>query len=97
MATGVSPSQDDHKAERDLLKRVASNLGIKAKVVREMIHSLLKILSAVGPSRVALSFNKAIADPVRVLWNPSPLPHSYSQTNVTQILCISQGVQISVL
>lgn len=36
-----------------------------------MTHGLLVILSAAGPSRVALSLNKVIVDPVKVLLRTS--------------------------
>lgn len=63
------------KAHQDLLKLVASNLGIQAEVVRESSHSQQDIFVASGPSRVVLPLNEAIMDPVKVLWQtPTSLP-----------------------
>lgn len=52
VTTGISPLQDEHKGPHDLLKWVASNLGIQAEVVKQTTSSLLDFLSAAGPSRV---------------------------------------------
>lgn len=71
----MSPPQDDYKTHQDLLKWVASNLGIQAEVVKESSHSLLDILTLVAPSKVTLPLNEAIIDPVKTLWQtPVSLP-----------------------
>lgn len=81
MDTDVSSPQEDHKAYQDLLKWVALNLDIQAKMLKEMTHALLDILSAAGHSKVALPLNETIMDLFRVLWLiPASLPPTAKRT-----------------
>lgn len=70
----ASPSNvlplDNFRVHQELLKGVATNSELK-----ESTHSLIDILAAVAPSRVALSVNEVVFGPVRALWQtPSCLP-----------------------
>lgn len=60
-------SQDDYKAHRELLRRVAQNLGIQVEEVRESSHALVDILMTTGPSRVPLLLNDTIMNPIKAL------------------------------
>lgn len=50
-------------------------------MVKETTHSLLDILSAASPSRMALPLNEAIIDPVKARWQtPASLPPTAKRT-----------------
>lgn len=51
---------DDFRAHQELLKRVTANLGLDIKELTESVHSLIDILAAATPSRVALPINEVV-------------------------------------
>lgn len=57
--------QDNFKAHQNLLKQVASNLGLEAEELRETSHSLMDILAAAAPAKIVLPINEAVIGLVR--------------------------------
>lgn len=59
--------EDEFRAHQELLKRLAVNLNLEVEELKELAHSLIDILAAVVPSRVAWTINKAVMGPIRTL------------------------------
>lgn len=47
----------DFSAHQELWKRVASNLGLEVKVLKESSHNLINILAAAALSKLGLPLN----------------------------------------
>ncbi|EMP35894.1 hypothetical protein UY3_06922 [Chelonia mydas] len=58
----------EFRAHKEPLKRVTANLGLEVKELKESVHSLIDILAAVAPFKVALPVNEAVLGPARALW-----------------------------
>lgn len=67
--------QDDFRAYQDLLKQVAANLGLKIQELKVTLHSLVDILAAAAPYKMALPINKKVMGPVKALWQIPSLPY----------------------
>lgn len=80
---GSSLPQNNLRAHQNLLKWVASNLGLQAEVVREQAHGFLDILLAAALAKVALLLHNAILGPIKAIWQT---PASISPT-AKKILC----------
>ncbi|EMP26774.1 hypothetical protein UY3_16174 [Chelonia mydas] len=73
--------QDDFRAHQELLKRIAANLGLEVEELKKSSHSLIDILAAAAPSKVALPINEAVMGPVKTLWQtPSSLSPTSKRT-----------------
>ncbi|EMP39369.1 hypothetical protein UY3_03421 [Chelonia mydas] len=67
-------SQDDDKAHPELLRRVASNLGLETEELEEPLDTLFNILSSAAPARVTLPMHEGVAKFIKALWQtPSSL------------------------
>lgn len=62
MPESSSPELEDLKSFHDLLRWMASALGIQAEFVQEKIQKLLDILQSSAPKRIALSINEVILE-----------------------------------
>lgn len=70
--------QDDFRAHQELLKWVASNLGLEVEELKEPTDALFDILVAVAPSEVALPVHEGVVKFVKALWQTSSsLPPTY--------------------
>lgn len=72
--------QDVFKTHQDLLKCVTSNLGLEVEELRETWHSLINILAAAAPAKVALPINEAVKGPVKALWQTPSLALTSKRT-----------------
>ncbi|XP_029768664.1 protein AMN1 homolog [Terrapene carolina triunguis] len=66
--------QDDAKAHQELLKRVASNLGLEAEELEEPSDSLFDVFCSSAPARVVLPLHEGVSKITNALWQtPSSL------------------------
>lgn len=78
MPDSSSPLPWDFKSYHDLLRCMASALGIQAKFVQENTHKLLDILQSSDPGRI----NEVILELAKTFWNiPVPLIPTAKHTN----------------
>ncbi|EMP23943.1 Fibronectin type-III domain-containing protein 3a [Chelonia mydas] len=59
--------QDDAKAHQELLKRVASNLGLQAEVLEEPSDSVVDVLCSTALASVALTLHEGVSKIINVL------------------------------
>ncbi|EMP42533.1 hypothetical protein UY3_00202 [Chelonia mydas] len=68
-------SRDDAKAHQELLRRVASNLGLETEELEELSDTLFHVLSSAAPFRVTLPVYEGLAKITKALWQtPSLVP-----------------------
>lgn len=84
--------QDNFNAHQDLLKGMASNLGLEVEELRETLHSLIDILAAAAPAKVALPINEAMIGPVKALWQTPPSLSPHIKKSREEVLCDSKRV-----
>lgn len=68
-ASTSGPPPVDHRAHKDLLQRIACNMGLQAEEVVEPKDPMVDILP---PSQVALPLIKAIQSNIKTLWQTPP-------------------------
>ncbi|EMP30096.1 Putative protein C3orf14 [Chelonia mydas] len=81
--------QDDAKEHQELLKRVASNLGLQAEELEEPSDSLFDVLCSSTPTRMALPLHEGVSKITNALGRPPlpcPLPLKGPNTNTAVTL-----------
>lgn len=76
---------DDFEIFQNLVRGVATSLGIQVELIQENLHNHLNILQTSTLGRVALPINNALLELARTLVADSSLYTTYSQ-EITQML-----------